>query len=29
MHGGKAEERMLDIVAGKNGDGALRRQAAL
>ena len=28
MHGGKAKERMLDIVAGKNGDRALRRQAA-
>ena len=28
MHGGKADERVLDIVAGKNGDGALRRQAA-
>ena len=28
MHGGKADERVLDIVAGKNGDRALRRQAA-
>ena len=28
MHGGKAKERVLDIVAGKNRDRALRRQAA-
>ena len=29
MHGGKAEERMLDVVAGQNGDRALRRKVAI
>ena len=29
MHGGKAKERMLDIVAGQNGDRAIRREIAL
>ena len=29
MHGGKAEKRMLDIVAGENGDRPLRREVAL
>ena len=29
MHGGKPKERMLDIVAGQNGDRAIRRKVAL
>ena len=29
MHGGKPKERVLDVVAGKNGDRPLGRQIAL